>query len=45
MEKVTLSKAARKAFGERLGRPVPDPNSEEFDELLEELREMQPNVL
>jgi hypothetical protein len=44
MEKVTLSKAARKAFSERLGRPVPDPNSEEFDELLEELREMQPDA-
>lgn len=44
MEKVTLSKAARKVFGERLGRPVPDPNSKEFDELLEELREMQPEA-
>jgi hypothetical protein len=44
MEKVTLSKAARKAFGEKLGKPVPDPNSEEFDELLEELREMQPDA-
>ena len=44
MEKVILSKAARKAFSERLGRPVPDPNSEEFDELLEELREMQPDA-
>ena len=44
MEKVTLSKAARKVFSERLGRPVPDPNSEEFDELLEELREMQPDA-
>lgn len=44
MERVTLSKAARKAFGEQLGRPVPDPNSEAFDELLEELREMQPDA-
>ena len=44
MERVTLSRAARKAFGEKLGRPVPDPNSEAFDELLEELREMQPDA-
>ncbi len=44
MEKVTLSKAARKAFSDQLGRPVPDPNSEEFDELLEDLREMQPDA-
>lgn len=44
MEKVTLSKAARKAFSEKLGKPVPDPNSEEFDELLEELRDMQPDA-
>lgn len=44
MERVTLSKAARKAFSEKLGRPVPDPNSEAFDELLEELREMQPDA-
>ncbi len=43
MDKVVLSKTARKAFGERLGRNVPDPNSEEFDELLEELREMRPD--
>ncbi len=44
MERVILSRAARKAFGEKLGRPVPDPNSEAFDELLEELREMQPDA-
>jgi len=44
MEKVVLSKAAREKFGARLGRPVPRPDSEEFDELLEELREMQPDV-
>lgn len=43
MDKVVLSKTARKALGERLGRNVPDPNSEEFDELLEELREMRPD--
>lgn len=44
MDKVSLSKAARKALSERLGRPVPDPDSEAFDELLEELREMQPDA-
>jgi len=44
MEKVVLSKAARKALGERLGKPIPNPDSEEFDALLEELREMQPEL-
>lgn len=43
MEKVTLSKTARKAFSERLGRAVPDPNSDAFDDLLEDLRELQPD--
>ena len=43
MEKVTLSKTARKALSERLGRAVPDPNSEAFDDLLEDLRELRPD--
>ncbi len=43
MEKVTLSKTARKAFSERFGRAVPDPNSEAFDDLLEDLRELRPD--
>lgn len=44
MEKVVLSKAARHALSERLGKPIPNPDSEEFDVLLEELRELQPEL-
>lgn len=44
MEKVVLSRAARTALGERLGQPIPNPDSEAFDALLEELREMQPDL-
>ena len=44
MEKVVLSRAARIALGERLGQPIPNPDSEAFDALLEELREMQPDL-
>lgn len=44
MEKVVLSRAARIALGERLGQPIPNPESEAFDALLEELREMQPDL-
>lgn len=44
MEKVVLSRAARTALGERLGQPIPNPESEAFDALLEELREMQPDL-
>ena len=44
MEKVALSRAARIALGERLGQPIPNPESEAFDALLEELREMQPDL-
>ena len=44
MDKVILSKAARQALSERLGKPFPRPDSEEFNALLEELREMQPDL-
>lgn len=44
MDKVVLSKAARQALSERLGKPIPRPDSDEFDTLLEELREMQPDL-
>ena len=44
MDKVVLSRAARTALGERLGQPIPNPESEAFDALLEELREMQPDL-
>lgn len=45
MEKVTLPTSARKTLEAKLeGRKIPDPNSQEFDDLLEELRELNPEI-
>ena len=44
MNNVKLSPADRKVFAERIGRLIPDPNSDEFDDLLEDLRSMKPDV-